>query len=633
MLHSTVLAAADLAKGVHALACADLKPYLALRDGVDDSERRVLRQLTEALLFEGIVAFQQIPLAEAGIASDGVNPVYDCALLFELSGCRFRCIGSRRVFDRIRIASGSVACETDAGFREAGLLDLLGKLEMDAGARQRVLGELSQTIALCRWNADNLSHHLSPRRGLGFQALESAITEGHLYHPSFKTRSGFSLADHCRYGPEAGLPFQLMWLAVKKHKLESCLNGDMLDFWRREVGDGLVNVLGQRLAKAGGDWQGFALLPVHPWQWRSVQEQGAAAALAQGDLLFLGEGGDYYQPSQSLRTLVNVSHPEKANIKIPLNVVCTSSHRNLQDHFVCTAPAVSAWLQGIVAGDAYLQGGDTPVLLSEYAGLLYQPSEAERELGMEGLLGVIFRESVLAKLTEGQSALPFTALMLVESDGQPFIAPWLERYGVQAWVDRLLAVMLLPIWHLLCHHGIAFEAHAQNLVLIHRDGWPEKIVLRDFHEDTEFVADFLAEGVAPLQLSDIDPYFDSIPLDEGFSMASVDALRELFMDTVYVFNLADLSFLLARDCGYSEAQFWEQVCQQLGRYRASGVTAAERIDALGTEHAHIIVESLLKKKILDGGVLDYYEHRVSNALHRPEERIVPEERQESYVLR
>ncbi len=41
--------------------------------------------------------------------------------------------------------------------------------------------------------------------------------------------------------------------------------------------------------------------------------------------MVLGECGDQYRATQSLRTLVNATHPEKANDKLALDVVCTSS--------------------------------------------------------------------------------------------------------------------------------------------------------------------------------------------------------------------------------------------------------------------------------------------------------------------
>jgi siderophore synthetase component len=87
------------------------------------------------------------------------------------------------------------------------------------------------------------------------------------------------------------------------------------------------------------------------------------------------------------------------------------------------------------------------------------------------------------------------------------------------------------------------------------------------------------------------------------------------MDTVYVYNLADVSFLLERFFGFDEAAFWSVVRKQLDAYAQSGVTELSRIDRLASDSAELTVESLLKKKILDGARLDFFEHRIRNPLH------------------
>lgn len=600
--------------------CPEHAQYIASPKLADKEEQRVVRQFIDALLYEEIVAFKSDKRSKTPAEFKQFDAVFDSVYFFSMGGREFKCLGARRIFERIRIADGSVqileqdesgkACE----YRECRIEELICYLDTDSETKMRVLGELMQTIALCRWNSRYLEHHNKPRRELNFAQLESAITEGHLYHPSFKARTGFTLQDHIQYGPEAAKTIQFRWLAIQSQHVDYNYPSASIDFWAEELGEEQFGVLTKRLKVLGKNWLTYSLVPIHPWQVDAIQNRGLSDAIDCGDIIELGEAGDFYQATQSLRTLVNVSHPEKANIKIPLNLVSTSSHRNLQDHFVCTAPTISTWLQEVVAKDEYLQREGKLLLLSEYAGLLYKPEDKVKAKEMDGLIGAIFRESVVDKLQSGEEAIPFTALMLVESDNRPFIADWLDRYGVDAWVNRLLDVMLVPIWHMLVHNGIAFEAHCQNLILTHKDGWPHRIVLRDFHEDMEYVEDYLKSPEHLPKLAETDSYFETIALDEGFSMSDIDELRELFMDTVYVLNLADLSFLLERYHDYSEAQFWNQVRNHLNDYRQSGITSSARIDRIGAENPSIIVESLLKKKILNGGTLDYFEHTVSNPL-------------------
>lgn len=601
--------------------CPQHAQYIKGPESSDKEEQRVVRQFVEALLYEEIVEFSSEDRINFSAEFNHFDGVFDNIYSFNMGGRAFRCLGARRIFERIRIADGSVQIlehdkeyRSDKEYRECRIEELICYLDTDSETKMRLLGELMQTIALCRWNTRYLEHHKKPRRELNFAQLESAITEGHLYHPSFKARTGFTLQDHIQYGPEAAGTIQFRWLAIQSQHVEYNYPSASIDFWTEELGEEQFTVLSKRLESLGKNWLSYALVPIHPWQVDAIQNRGLADAIDYGDIIELGEAGDFYQATQSLRTLVNVSHPEKANVKIPLNLVSTSSHRNLQDHFVCTAPAISTWLQEVVAKDEYLQREGKLLLLSEYAGLLYKPEDETKAKEMDGLIGAIFRESIVDKLQPGEEAIPFTALMLVESDNRPFIADWLDRYGVDAWVNRLLDVMLVPIWHMLVHNGIAFEAHCQNLILTHKDGWPHRIALRDFHEDMEYVEDYLKFPEHLPKLAETDSYFETIALDEGFSMSDIDELRELFMDTVYVLNLADLSFLLERYHDYSETQFWNRVRNHLNGYRQSGITRSARIDRIGAENPSIIVESLLKKKILNGGTLDYFEHTVSNPL-------------------
>lgn len=586
-----------------------------LGEAPDPSTQRVIRQLVEALLFERLVD-SRTETQPVGLATDSPESTYQ-AVAFGVGNDDYRCFAAIKAFGRVRVADGSVQRISHGVGRAAGLREIVRSLPIEEVDKQRLLGELLQTVELCRWNRDCLQHHLQPRRALGFQELESALVEGHLYHPSFKARTGFSLDDHRTFGPEAGGEFQLEWLAIARPRLEQALPCGEATFWRHELGEREFLELSKRLSRRGGDLDEYSLVPIHPWQLRSLRSR-LEPAVTTGEVVLLGSIGDHYRASQSLRTLVNTSHPERANVKLPLNVVCTSSHRNLEPHFVRTAPMLSDWLETLTASDPYLQDGPRLLLLKEYAGLSCEVlAEAEADgvwSELQGMVGAIYRESVLSKLEPGEAAVPFTAMMVVEVDGRPFIADWLDTYATEPWVDRLLEVVLLPLWHMLVHHGIAFEAHAQNLILVHRDGWPTKIVLRDFHEDTEFVPDFLARPELEPRFERLDPHFETIADDDGYRMASTEALRQLFMDTVYVFNLADLSFLLERYRNFTESRFWSLVRSHLRNYQLAGVTDRARIDRISTDAPEIIVESLLKKKLLGGGVLDYFEHQVPNTL-------------------
>src|SRR5690606_32986241 len=118
-----------------------------------------------------------------------------------------------------------------------------------------------------------------------------------------------------------------------------------------------------------------------------------------------------------------------------------------------------------------------------------------------------------------------TALLVTEQDGQPFIAHWVQQFGLRRWLTQLFKTSVLPIWHLLIHHGIAIEAHAQNLILLHRHGWPSRIAARDFHESIEYVDDFLLSHEGKPDFTTLDVCYQQAPNDQYYWMEEVEALR------------------------------------------------------------------------------------------------------------
>lgn len=605
----------------HDLVAYSLSPSNACLD-----EQRLVRQCVEALLFEKILPYEEIPRDKLTVNQDDIENIYSHILLFSLGNKMCVAIGAIKSFGRVRIAAGSIKYIEHKKYHELDLNTLISNLPnsepQDNQPHKKLRSELEQTLFFCRWNRENLPYLFTERRHLSFNKLESRIHEGHLYHPCFKTRTGFSIQDNTRYGPEAENTFQLYWLAIKKPLLHQNLPQKANDFWKQELGDAHYASLTERLLQSNGSWDTFNLCPIHPWQFKAIFDEGLGQIIAQGDMINLGICGDYYHAGQSIRTLFNACHPHKANIKLPLNIISTSSDRNLKEHFVCSAPVVSNWLSDIVKNDRFLEDKNNLIMLKEYAGILYEKTQKQNENhtinehlpSLAEKLGCIFRESVIHKISDDEAAVPFSSLMLTEHDGRPFIADWVENYGIELWLNQLIDIVVIPIWHLLVHHGVAFESHGQNLILVHKGGWPTKLVMRDFHEETEYMPDFLAPGNHPPKLEELDPYFKTIPDDEGHCVSTTDSLRDMFTDTICVFNLSELSFLLERCYEFKEERFWNIVRKKLNKYNKSGKTDPQRIKKINITNQELVVESLLIKKINNGGEMDFFFHRVNNDL-------------------
>lgn len=552
-----------------------------LGEGPEDGPaERVVRQLAAALLFEGIV--------EPSATGDG-------GLVWRSGGREFRCHAAAGPFGRPRIRPGSVEMRgADGTWRAATPGRMVAGLDAPEPNRAGLLAELERTVALCRWNAANLP--ATPRRGLPFPELEGRLEEGHPYHPCFKARLGFDEADHAAFGPEVGQRFQLVWLLVARSCLHRAIPGEEEAFWRAELGPVAWAEVQRRRAELNLPASDYGLLPLHPWQWWALREGEVAPWLApwlaDGRAVCLGPLGDHYRASQSVRTVMNADDPRKADVKLALNIVNTASRRIIEPHSVCTGPAISEWLCTVVDGDPEFRERYPLTLLPEYAGII-----ADRDGRLAGQMAALWRRSVQSVLEAGESAIPFNMLMVNEADGAAFAAPWIERFGLLPWLDRLLAVAVLPVWHLLVRHGIAVEAHGQNMVLVHRDGWPVRLILRDFHDSVEYTPDFLADPAPLPDFPSLHPAYREAPPDRYYWAGGVDALRELTMDTLFVFNLSEISDLLALQYGLPEEAFWRRVHDLLEAHaRRHGLE--ERHRRVGHAAPEILSEALLRGKLL-----------------------------------
>lgn len=568
-------------------------------------EARVLRQLVEALLFERIASW---PSERFRPHAGGERE-----LAFSVGASAYRCRARVGAFGRVRVAAGSVRKVARHTPRETTWQEVLADVPGDAAVKAAIAEELENTARFCRYNQEQLPALRRGRRGLPYDELEGLLHEGHPYHPCFKARTGFSLADHAAYGPEAGQAFELRWLAIQRTRLRQTFVTSEAAHFAKELGtDAHAHVL------RGVDVEQYGILPVHPWQWQKLSSSPALrAALARRELVDLGVSQGSYRATQSLRTLLPVSNLTASHVKVPLAVRVSSSLRTLQAETVKSAPALSAWLQGLVASDPFFEQVAGAVVLAEHASSVYEP--AADIAALDGHLAAIWREPVGPRLHDGEQAIPFNALFAVESDGRPHVDTWVEKHGLSTWLPQLLRVTLLPLWRLLSHHGVALESHAQNLLLLHRDGWPTRVALRDFHDSAEYVTSFLAEPSRVPRWSELDPRFADAPVGRYYAMQSLGELRDLFIDTVLVFNLSELSWLLEQSYGFAELEFWRIARQVLSDYASSGWSDPARTAALRLAEPFIHTESLFKARLrAPSGALLH--HLVPSALHEHAEK-------------
>jgi siderophore synthetase component len=344
--------------------------------------------------------------------------------------------------------------------------------------------------------------------------------------------------------------------------------------------------------------------------------------VAAGRVVVLGEADDAHRPQQSIRTLGNATGPHRASLKLALGIVNTSTARTLAPHTLANGPAVTAWLRGILADDPVLRDELRTGLLGEVVTASYRGPAPALPSGPDGDLGCLWREGVAAHLQPGERAVPFTTLAQRAPDGTPWVAPWVRAHGPGRWAARLAEVAVTPVAHLLWAHGVALEAHAQNLLLVHRHGWPERLIVRDLHDGIRFARRHLPEPdrVPPLAATPaahlrvnrnsfiefVGGVADGIDTtgpaaqeaERRAADEAADTVRDFVADAFLFVNLAEVAFVLADDLGVEEAAFWALVRAVLDRHRSRSprlAAGAARFDLCAPT---IGIEQLTTRRLL-----------------------------------
>ncbi|GAF09392.1 IucA/IucC family protein [Paenibacillus pini] len=394
--------------------------------------RRIFRQLIESLLYEQIISEPVIRLhATSEYVLHGESHIGE-KVKYTFYAVR------KESFHRIQLTDAPIMRITSLERTEADsipqfLQEISSHFQVSEAQLGQFIDELQQThlkdTLSKRWDHTHWKPLLSE-----YDEWESAMTEGHPYHPCYKSRIGFTLPDNTLYGPEFKPEFRLEWIAIQRDATIVSLSDSLItytQFIQSEL-EQEWDMLMSTLQDNSLDEDTYILLPVHPWQWERIAET-CADQLRTGEMVYLGQAGDTYRPQQSIRTMTNVTSRDKPYVKLPLNIVNTSSGRILAQHTIMNSARISDWLGRVVATDTFLQKEIQLIVLKEIAGVSYNhqklPSLFEQKI--YGSLGAIWRESLHPYLNDGENALPFNALCHLDLQNSPIIDPWVREYGLE----------------------------------------------------------------------------------------------------------------------------------------------------------------------------------------------------------
>jgi siderophore synthetase component len=578
-------------------------------------QQRVVGQLLQTLLYEQVLPYRHQPLDDhrhrfivRGVDAQQEQVEYQCNGVLSVS------------FELIRLEHASLERVNSRGERSQphlhqALAELLGEYQ-DSPHLPRFINELEQTLVKDLQARSQGYLAAKPAHELDVDALEQHFMDAHSYHPCYKSRIGFSLADNARYGPEFATPVAVVWLALAKScgALNHSHRLDFATFIAQEAGE-----LAQELTRQGRTAADYWLIPVHPWQWQNIILSSFYPELSRGELIYLGTSADHYLAQQSIRTLANASDKQRPYVKLAMSMTNTSSTRILARHTVMNGPIITDWLHQLIATDSTARRLDF-VILGEVAGVSfdYEHVPATRMPQLYGTLGAIWRESIHGYLREDEQAVPFNGLSHVENrytpgEQKPFIDAWIVRYGLETWTRQLLQVSLTPVIHMLYAEGIGMESHGQNIVLIVKQGWPQRIALKDFHDGVRYSPAHLARPELCPTL--VPPPASHAKLNRNSFILTddVNAVRDFTCDCFFFIALAELAIFLNQQYHLEESRFWQMTAEVIHAYQQAHPQHRQRYALFDVFAPSYEVEELTKRRLLGDGERRF--KSVANPLH------------------
>ncbi|MEV5162302.1 IucA/IucC family siderophore biosynthesis protein [Streptomyces sp. NPDC053728] len=411
---------------------------------------------------------------------------------------------------------------------------------------------------------------------LPYAELEGHQT-GHPWLVANKGRLGFSAADAARFTPEARSAAALPWIAVSTRIAGYRGVGRVAtsgDLYEQELDPDVRESFTAVLSGRGLDPAEYLFLPVHPWQWDEWIVPLFAPAIADGDIVPLHTDGDLRLPQQSIRTFTNVGRPDRHTVKLPLSILNTLVWRGLPTERTLAAPAVTAWVQGLCEGDAFLRDTCGVILLGEVASVTVEhplyDHLPETPYQFKEILGAIWREPLQPRLVPGERARTLASLLHSDPDGRSFTAELVARSGLNpgAWLTRLFASLLPPLLHFLYRYGTVFSPHGENaIVVFDENDVPVRLAIKDFVDDVNVSA-------RPL------PEHDTMPEDVRAILLTEDPsfLTQFIHSGLFVGVFRYLSPLCEEQLDVPEDEFWSLVRAEILRHHARFPELKERFE-------------------------------------------------------
>jgi siderophore synthetase component len=462
------------------------------------------------------------------------------------------------------IRAGTIRCEQNGTQQPldalAFILDVKARLGIKEEMLPVYLDEISSTLYGAAYKAVKEGPDTPELLSADFQAIETAMSEGHPGFVANNGRLGFDAGDYRAFAPETGSPIQIVWLAVHKENADFHCGAD-LDYeqlMNEELGALTIARFRSAIEARGANFDDYRLMPAHPWQWFNKLSIAFAAYVATNRIICLGFGDDRYQAQQSIRTFFNLSERSKRYVKTSLSILNMGFMRGLSPYYMSGTPAINDFIKGMVANDPYLrEKGFT--ILREVASMgfrnRYYEAAVQVDTPYKKMFSALWRENPLKLAGEGQRLMTMAALLHTDRRGEALLPALIAASGltVQAWLERYMEAYLAPLVHCFYAHDLVFMPHGENLILVLENHVPVRAIMKDIAEESAILN-------------------KDAKLPDNVKRLAVDVpervkLLAIFIDVFDGFFRYVNQILVEHDC-CAEDVFWSTVARCVARYQA-----------------------------------------------------------------
>lgn len=302
-----------------------------------------------------------------------------------------------------------------------------------------------------------------------FDMTESAILGGHQMHPTPKSCIGFNQEQFIQYNPELRNTFQMHYFLADKSIVTTKNNQNIL----------INQIIDKNYLK--NNYKDKYLIPIHPWQAMHILQLPVIQnMLENGSLKDLGLQGIHVKASSSVRTVFADS--SSYMLKLSLNISITNSMRMQYARELDRAIAAdNFWKTNIGLHFSNKYPKFTPItdpaylILHEDGNLIEETAVLFRHnpfIGKNNITNIaaICHDNHIDDTNRFNVIIPNLAKKL-QTD---------TKSSALLWFKNFIDITIEPLLWLYTHHGIALEAHQQNLLIsLDKDGLPNHAYYRD----------------------------------------------------------------------------------------------------------------------------------------------------------